>query len=240
MGKRGGEDQQGACGDGGLYQRQGDLPDDLPLLCPRDAGRFLQRGVHALQGGNHLHEHEGEVIAHFHEHDAPDGVDVDGHALEVQKLLQKLVDIAGAAVEHHVPGHGAEKRREHVGDVEQGAHQALGGDIAAAEKPGVEHAHDGAEDGGKDRDFQGVPHGREVVGLGELFGKQPALELALIEKRVVDDHEDGDDHDDQQQDEADHRHHLVHIQPPAPVYGRKLGADAAIVAHAVSAPFCAG
>ena len=62
VGQRAGQNQQRARACGRQNQRHGDAPDDVPLLCAGDSGGFLQRRVHALQRGDHLHEHEREVI----------------------------------------------------------------------------------------------------------------------------------------------------------------------------------
>ena len=103
-------------------QRHGDAPDDVPLLCAGDSGGFLQRRVHALQRGDHLHEHEREVIRTFHKDDAADGVDVKRRFGQPERGHQPFVQVAGARREQQLPRHRAEERREHVRNGEHGAH----------------------------------------------------------------------------------------------------------------------
>ena len=164
------------------------------------------------------------------------GLDVED---EAERRAQPLVKVAGAAAEQQLPGHGAEEGREHVGDAEQRAHQSLGGDVAAAQQPGVEHAHDRAEHGDEERDLDRVPHRAEVLGIEQLRLEQLGVELPLIEERVVHDHEDGDDDDDQQQHEAEDGQRAVETDAAA-FESRKVLLFAEADAHAVCASFLAG
>ena len=240
MRKRGCQNQESTGRNSRLHQRKRNFQNNLPLFCPCNTGRLFKRRIHTLESGDHLHKHKREVVTDFHKYNAPHGVDINGHRLQMENAHQPFVDVAGAPVEHHIPCHSAEKRREHVRDIEQCPHQAFRRDIAAAEKPGIEHTHDGAEDCGKHGNFQGVPHGFQIFLFRDLLDKHVHLELALVEEGIVDDHHNRDDHDNQKQDKADYRHHFVHIQTLMPVNRGQLSAHATVLFHAVAPPFCAG
>ena len=212
VGQRAGQDQQRARAGGRQHQRHGDPPDDVPLLGARDTGGFFQRGIHALQRGNHLHEYEGEVIGAFHKNNAADGIDVEGRLAQMEGSHQPFVQVAGAGGQEQLPRHGPEEGREHIGNGEHGPHQALQGNIAAAQKPCKEQAYHGAEQRHQQGDLDGVPHGRHVGGIHDNFGKETGVELALKEEGVVDDHHHGDDHHNNQNHEGQNGQHFIQAE----------------------------
>ena len=212
MGQRAGQNQQRARAGGGQHQRHGDAADDVPLLRARDPGGFLQRGVHALQRGNHLHEHKGEVIGAFHKDNAADGIDIEGCPGQMEGGHQPLVQVAGAGGQQQLPRHGPEEGRKHIGNGEHGTHQALQGNIAAAQKPREEQTYHGAEQGHQQGDFDGVPHRRYVGGIQNDLGKETGVELALKEEGVVDDHHHGDDHHNDQNHEGQNGQHFIQAE----------------------------
>ena len=212
MGQGGGENQQGTGRDGGHHQGEGYLADNGHLLSASDAGAFLQGGVHPLQGADHLHKDEGEVVGQLHKDDTPKGVDVHRGGGEAENLHQELVEVAGPAVEQQVPGHGPQEGGEHIGDVEEGAHQPLGGDVAAAQQPGVEGAYNGPQQGDPKGDFDGVPHGGQVARIGKLAAEELGVKVALEEKGVVDDGNHRNHHYYQQQHHGEGGHHAVHAK----------------------------
>ncbi len=145
MGQRAGQNQQRARACGRQNQRHGDASDDVPLLCAGDSGGFLQRRVHALQRGDHLHEYEREVIRTFHEDDAADGVDVKRRFGQPERGHQPFVQVAGARGKQQLPCHRAEERREHIGMVNMERISPFEGDIASTEQPREEQADNRAE-----------------------------------------------------------------------------------------------
>ena len=230
MGQRAGQNQQRARACGRQNQRHGDAPDDVPLLCAGDSGGFLQRRIHALQRGDHLHEHEREVIRTFHEDDAADGVDVKRRFGQPERGHQPLIEIAGARGKQQLPCHRAEERREHVRNGEHGAHQPLEGDVASAEQPRKEQADNRAEQRDQQRDLDGVPHGGHVAGVENDLSEQAGIEFALVEERVVNDHHHRDDDHNDQNQEGKHGQHRIEAEMFS-VHARHIAAGAALAAH---------
>ena len=230
VGQRAGQNQQRARACGRQNQRHGDASDDVPLLCAGDSGGFLQRRVHALQRGDHLHEHEREVIRTFHEDDAADRVDVKRRFGQPERGHQPLVQVAGARGKQQLPCHRAEERREHVRNGEHGTHQPLEGDVASTEQPCEEQADNRAEQRDQQRDLDGVPHGGHVAGIKNDLGEQAGIEFALVEERVVNDHHHRDDDHNDQNQEGKHGQHRIEAEM-FPVHARHIAAGAALAAH---------
>ena len=230
VGQRAGQNQQRARACGRQNQRHGDAADDVPLLGTGDTGGFFQRRIHALERGNHLHEHEREVIRAFHEDDAADGVDVERCFGQTECRHQPLIEIAGARGKQQLPCHRAEERREHIGDGEHRAHQPLEGDIASTEQPREKQTEDRAEQRDQQRDLDGVPHRGDVAGVENDLGEQACVKLAFVEERVVNDHHHRDDDDDDQNQEGKHSQHGVETEVIA-IHTRHITAGATLAAH---------
>ena len=163
MRQRGNQYQQRACGYGRFYKGDCDLRNDLALLCARNPGRFLQRGVHTLQRADHLHEYKWEVIGTLHKNNAANAVNVNGRIGQMEGCHQPFIHITGPAGKKQIPCHGPEKWGEHIWNRKHGPHESFGRDIAPPQEPCIEQAHNGAEQSNCQGNHNGIPHCLQVI-----------------------------------------------------------------------------
>ena len=123
-----------------------------------------------------------------------------------------IVDIAAASGKHQVPRHRSEKRRKHIRDRKEAAHEAFERDVASAEQPRVKKPHDRTEHRHPKRDDDRIPHSADIVFVADDACKQTQVESVFVKKRVVDDHKDRNDDNDKQNHKAERRHDTVEIQ----------------------------
>ena len=163
-------DQQRPGEDARHDEGDGDLAGDGEKPGPGDPGRFLQGGVHPLQGSADLDEDEGEQVHRLHGDDAREAVDVeDRGSSSADDRHQDLVDVTRPGRKEHLPRQGADEGRQHEGHQEEELHRPLEGQVRPGDEPGEKDADDGAEKGHPGRDDDRVPAGPRRCRPGRGF-----------------------------------------------------------------------
>ncbi len=86
--------KQGATHDRWHNQGNGDFAGDGKKACTRNAGGFLQGGIHTLERAANLDEDKGEEVHNLYRADAVVGVNIKHGTGKAEGLHKEFVDIA--------------------------------------------------------------------------------------------------------------------------------------------------